>query len=113
MSFSEDARIGNNKNPGMWMTEGTRRLMQRSSKNVIFKDLLACSNFVSGLDRAKEVNAKTLLILGENDYLTPKHKAKDLIENFKSVLVKEIKGSGHSLMVENPNLVLDYLLEAL
>ena len=113
MSFSEDARIGNNKNPGMWMTEGTRRLMQRSSKNVIFKDLLACSNFVSGLDRAKEVNAKTLLILGENDYLTPKHKAKDLIENFKSVMVKEIKGSGHSLMVENPNLVLDYLLEAL
>lgn len=113
MSFSTDARIGNNKNPGMWMTEGTRRLMQRSDKNVIFNDLLACSNFVDGLTKAKKIKAKALLILGENDYLTPKHQAKELIENFKSVSVKEIKGSGHSLMIENPNLVLDYLAEVL
>jgi pimeloyl-ACP methyl ester carboxylesterase len=113
MGYSNNARIGNNKNPGMWMTEGTRRLMQRSGKDVIFKDLLACSNYVNGLEKAKKVSANTLLILGENDYLTPKHRAKDLINNFESVRVKEIKNSGHTLMVENPNLVLDYLSEIL
>lgn len=113
MGYSNNARIGNNKNPGMWMTEGTRRLMQRSSKDVIFNDLLACSNYVDGLEKAKKVSADTLLILGENDYLTPRHRAKDLINNFESVRVKEIKNSGHTMMVENPNLVLDYLTEIL
>lgn len=113
MGYSTNARIGNNKNPGMWMTEGTKRLMQRSSKDVIFKDLLACSNYFDGLEKVKKVSAKTLLILGENDYLTPRHKASDLINNFESVTVKEIKDSGHTLMVENPNLVLDCLSEIL
>lgn len=113
MGYSNNARIGNNKNPGMWMTEGTRRLMQRSSKDVIFKDLMACSNYADGLEKAKNVSANTLLILGENDYLTPRHRAKDLINNFESVKVKEIKNSGHTMMVENPNLVLDHLSEIL
>ena len=113
MGYSNNARIGNNKNPGMWMTEGTRRLMQRSSKDVIFNDLMACSNYADGLEKAKNVSANTLLILGENDYLTPRHRAKDLINNFESVKVKEIKNSGHTMMVENPNLVLDYLSEIL
>ena len=113
MGYSNNARIGNNKSPGMWMTEGTRRLMQRSSKDVIFKDLMACSNYADGLEKAKNVSANTLLILGENDYLTPRHRAKDLINNFESVRVKEIKNSGHTMMVENPNLVLDYLTEIL
>ena len=113
MGYSNNARIGNNKNPGMWMTEGTRRLMQRSSKDVIFKDLMACSNYADGLEKAKNVSANTLLILGENDYLTPRHRAKDLINNFETVKVKEIRNSGHTMMVENPNLVLDYLSEIL
>jgi len=113
MGYSNNARIGNNKNPGMWMTEGTKRLMQRSGKDVIFKDLMACSNYVDGLEKAKKVSANTLLILGENDYLTPRHRAKDLINNFESVRVKEIKNSGHTMMIENPNLVLDYLSEIL
>ena len=35
------------------------------------------------------------------------------IENFKDPDVKIIKDSGHTLMTENPNQVLDYLIEAL
>ena len=113
MGYSMDARIGNNKNPGIWMTESTRRLMQRSRKDVIYNDLCACANFTGGLEKARKVIANTLMIIGENDYLTPKHKAKDLIESFQTVSVKEIKNSGHTLMVENPNQVLDYLIEVL
>ena len=41
--------------------------------------------------------------------LPPKVKAHDLIENFDNPLVEEITGSGHSLMMEEPNKVLDYL----
>jgi len=41
--------------------------------------------------------------------LTPKIKAHDLIKNFENPNVEEIIGSGHSLMMEEPNKVLDYL----
>ena len=40
-------------------------------------------------------------------------KAKDLIKSFKDPVVKEIKDSGHTLMAESPNKVLDYLIEIL
>jgi pimeloyl-ACP methyl ester carboxylesterase len=113
MGYSNQARIGRNKNPGMWMTESTRRLMQRSKNGVIYNDLLACSNFQNGLEKAKKVTAKVQLILGSNDFLTPSRKASDLIDNFKNPDVKEIKDSGHTLMTEDPNKVLDYLIEAL
>ena len=97
----------------MWMTESTRRLMQKSKEGVIYNDLLACSNFENGLEKAKKVSSKVQLILGSNDFLTPTRKASDLIENFKDPDVKIIKDSGHTLMTENPNQVLDYLIEAL
>ena len=113
MGYSHQARIGRNKNPGMWMTESTRRLMQNSGKNVIYQDLLACSNFDAGLEKAKKISAKVQLILGVNDFLTPRRKASDLVNSFKEPDVKEIKDSGHTLMMEDPNKVLDYLIEVL
>mgnify|MGYP001166902194 FL=1 len=109
MGYSYSSRLGGNKNPGIWMTESTKRLMQRSDKGVIYKDLKACSDFSDGLDKAKKVQAKVQLILGSNDFLTPKVKAQDLINNFPYASVEEIEGSGHSLMMEEPNKVLDYL----
>ena len=113
MGYSHQARIGRNKNPGMWMTESTRRLMLNSGKNVIYQDLLACSNFDGGLEKAKKISAKVQLILGVNDFLTPRRKASDLVNSFKEPDVKEIKDSGHTLMMEDPNKVLDYLIEVL
>ena len=109
MGYSYSSRIGGNKVPGMWMTESTKRLMQRSKKGVIYKDLKACSTFSNGLKKAQKVIAEVQLILGSNDFLTPMVKAHDLIENFNNPLVEEITGSGHSLMMEEPNKVLDYL----
>ena len=113
MGYSHQARIGRNKNPGIWMTESTRRLMQQSKKGGIYNDLLACSNFKGGLEKAKKVTAKVQLILGSNDYLTPTRKAVDLIDSFKNPDVKQIADSGHTLMAEDPNKVLDYLIEVL
>ena len=111
MGYSFSSRLGGNKIPGMWMTESTKRLMQKSKKGIIYKDLKACSEFTDGLDKAKKVEAKVQLILGSNDFLTPRIKAQDLIDNFNQPLVEEIYGSGHSLMMEEPNKVLDYLIK--
>ena len=111
MGYSYASRLGGNKTPGMWMTESTKRLMQKSKKGIIYKDLKACSEFSDGLEKARDVRCKVQLILGSNDFLTPRIKAQDLIENFKEPLVEEIEGSGHSLMMEEPNKVLDFLIK--
>ena len=110
MGYSNQARIGNNGNPGIWMTGSTKKLLENSKKGVIYKDLQACSGYSSGLESAAKVTADTLLILGKKDFLTPPFRAADLINSFKNPLVKEIKNSGHTLMVEEPNVVLDYLI---
>ena len=110
MGYSHKARIGSNGNPGIWMTGSTKKLLENSKKGVIYKDLQACSSYSSGLESAAKVTADTLLILGKNDFLTPPFRAADLINSFKNPLVKEIKNSGHTLMVEEPNVVLDYLI---
>ena len=90
MGYSYSSRIGVNKNPGIWMTESTKRLMQKSGKEVIYKDLKACANFTDGLDKARRVKANVQLILGSNDYLTPKFKAQDLIQSFKNPVVEAV-----------------------
>ena len=109
VGYSYASRLGGNKNPGIWMTELTKRLMQKSSKGVIYKDLKACADFKYGLEKANKVQGKVQLILGSNDFLTPKFKAQNLIQAFKNPSVEEVKGSGHSLMMEEPNKVLEYL----
>ena len=40
-------------------------------------------------------------------------KAKDLISSFKNPIVKNVRHSGHTLLMEKPNEVLDYLIEIL
>ena len=113
MGYSNQARLGRNTNPGMWMTGSTKKLLEKSNKGVIYQDLKACNEYDSGLKSAAKVSATTLLILGKKDFLTPPFKAKDLITSFRGAVVKEIKDSGHTLMVESPNKVLDYLIEIL
>jgi len=113
MGYSNQARLGRNTNPGMWMTGSTKKLLEKSNEGVIYQDLKACAEYDSGLKSAAKVSATTLLILGKKDFLTPPFKANDLINSFKDPLVKEIHDSGHTLMVESPNTVLDYLIEIL
>ena len=113
MGYSNPARLGRNTNPGIWMTGSTKKLLEKSDKGVIYRDLKACAEYGSGIESAKKVDSSVLLILGKKDFLTPPYKAKDLINAFNRPTVKEIEDSGHTLMVENPNKVLDYLIEVL
>ncbi|SVE41800.1 uncharacterized protein METZ01_LOCUS494654, partial [marine metagenome] len=113
MGYSNPARLGRNTNPGIWMTGSTKKLLEKSDEGVIYQDLKACAEYRSGLESAKKVSANTLLILGKKDFLTPPLKANDLIKSFNNPEVKEISDSGHTLMIESPNTVLDYLIEVL
>lgn len=106
--LSESARAGGSPTPGMWMIGQVHRLLEEAAPGVLYADLSACNDYTRGEERASKVACPTLLIMGTRDQMTPLPKAKalaELIPGSTSLLIP----SGHSLMVEAPNRVLDGL----
>jgi len=109
-SFSPADQLGGNPWPGLWMTGNSMRLMERSKPGVLYADLAACRGYANGLDAAAKVRCPTLVIVGERDQMTPPRNAQALIAALADKRVVTIPGSGHSLMAEAPDAVLDALL---
>jgi len=98
--------------PGFYTMGGSQRLMQRISAInpalVFHTDFSACNNYANGETAAKSVGCPTLFIFGARDMMTPPRSAKLLttaIAGCKTVTVD----SGHSMMAEQPDAVLDTL----
>ena len=75
---SPKARVGGFSIPGMWMTVGGLRLLERAAPGVLFADLNACNDYAEGIERAREVRCPVLLVLGERDSMTPAPAAREL-----------------------------------
>lgn len=101
--------IGGHRAPGMWMMGGTVRLLQRSGPGVLHNDLNACNTYKLGGSAAK-VTCPTTLILGELDMMSPPKRAQKLVEDIPNSTVNEVIGSGHMLMAEKPDEVLESLV---
>jgi pimeloyl-ACP methyl ester carboxylesterase len=112
-SFSPAHQLGGNRQPGVWMAGSALRLMQRLATGVLQRDLLACHQYVGGLDSAAKVRCPVLLVMGERDLMAPPRNAQRLVEILKTAEVVVIPGCGHSLMVEAPDMVLDALCRVL
>ena len=69
----------------------------------------ACNNYTAGLERAARVQCPVLLVLGAEDRLTPVRGTAPLREALPSPLVATLPGAGHTIMVEEPNALLDAL----
>ncbi len=109
-AHSNAAQLGGNRVPGMWMMGSAMRLMERSGDGVLHADFSACNDYVSGLEAAQNVKCPVLLVLGKRDLMTPMKIAKDLASKLPDVKVVALEGSGHSLMAEKPDDVLDNLI---
>lgn len=107
------AQLGGNPSPGMWMTGGAVRLLERSGPGVLYNDLNACNEYQSGLDSAAAVKAPVRVILGKNDIMAPPKAARELIAALRVVKVTEIPDCGHMLMAEQPDRVLDAMLDSI
>lgn len=103
------ARIGGFSVPGMWMTGGGLRLVERAAPGVLFADLAACDGYADGLERARSVRCPVLLLLGERDSMTPARAAGDLEDALPASRRVVVRRAGHQLMSERPNEVLDAL----
>ena len=102
-----------NPNPGMWMYGDTLARLARLAPGVLHTDLKACNDYTGGMDAAARVKCPALLILGGRDMMTPPKAASALAQAIPGARTTTIALSGHSLMAESPDAVLDALIEFL
>ena len=108
-SHSAYAHYPSNPGPGFWVMGENLRLMQRQAPGVMHVDFNACNAYGNGLAAAEKVSCPALLVLGRRDVMTPPRATRDLLKALKNATVAEIAGSGHALMAEKPDEVLDAL----
>ncbi|MCY4128004.1 MAG: alpha/beta hydrolase [Gammaproteobacteria bacterium] len=109
-SHSSRGKLGFNPNPGVWMFGHGQRLMHRSTDDVFYADLAACND--ANLDPA-QIQCPALLILGESDQMTPYRAGRTVADQLTNASVVTLPGSGHSMLSESPNEVLDALIRFL
>ena len=108
-SHSGARQLGGNRVPGMWMTGTALRLMERTRPGVLFADLAACNAYAGGLAAAAAVRCPALLVLAQRDIMAPPKSAQALADALVEKTVVTLPGSGHAMMAEQPDAVLDAL----
>lgn len=98
--------------PGFSVMGGAQRLMQRITQInpglVFHTDFSACNSYANGEVAAQSVRCPTLFICGARDMMTPPRSAKLLTSTIAHCKVVTVD-SGHSMMSEQPDAVLDAL----
>ena len=107
-SHSSRGKLGFNLNPGVWMFGHGQRLMHRSIEDAFYADLAACNS--ANLEPG-QIQCPTLLILAESDQMTPYRAGKSVADQLTNTSIVTLPGSGHSMLSECPNEVLDALIE--
>ncbi len=99
--------------PGFYVPGGARRLMQHVSRGnpakVFFTDFSACNDYANGEAAARALQCPALLLLGRKDLMTPPKATAALRSAMPNARVVQLDGSGHSLMAEQPDQVLEAL----
>jgi len=104
-------QIGGHPSPGLWMMGNAISLIERSREGVLAADLAACNAYDGALAAAARVDCPTLFLLGAADRMTPPVHAKALSEAIKSARTVVLPDTGHMLMSERPDAVIDALKE--
>ncbi|MEI7968019.1 MAG: alpha/beta hydrolase [Betaproteobacteria bacterium] len=112
-SHSSLAQYPSNPGPGFWVMGENLRLMQRQALGVMHVDFSACNNYSNGVAAAAAVTCPALLVSGRRDLMTPPRAARAIAAALKDARQVEVPGSGHALMAEKPDEVLDALREFL
>jgi pimeloyl-ACP methyl ester carboxylesterase len=108
-SHSAAGHTGGNRVPGQWIMGGSLRLLERTAMP-LYNDFNACNQYAAGAESAAKVACPVLMIAGSRDQMTPPKAAKGIAEKLSNVRSVNIEGSGHDLMAEQPDAVLDALI---
>ena len=101
--------LGGNPNPGMWMYGDTLARLSRLAPGVLYSDLKACHGYAGGEAAAANVKCPVQFILGRRDQMTAAKAGLVFAQKVPGAEVVQIAPSGHSLMAESPDAVLDAL----
>lgn len=107
------AQYPNNPGPGFWVIGENLRLMQRQKPGVMHVDFAACNAYAGGAEAAARVRCPALFLLARRDSMTPVRAAQGFAKSIEGAQVVVIDGSGHNMMGEKPDEVLDTLVEFL
>lgn len=100
---------GGNRAPGLWVLGGAERLLERVRPGVLSADLEACNAYGEAEALAPRVACPALLLLGEQDRMTPARAGRKLAALIPAAQVAALPGAGHMMMVEQPDETLDAL----
>ena len=112
-SFSAGKQVGGSAVPGLWLLGNGMRLMERTRPGVLYTDLAACNAYAGGLDAAAAVRCPALVVMGARDIMAPPKGAQALLAALPDVRTVTLPNTGHALMAEEPDAVLDALREFL
>lgn len=102
-----------NPGPGASVLGGNLRLLQRQKPGVLHTDFAACNNYAAGMERAAQILCPTLVVLAGADLMTSPRSGRALAAAINGSKTVTVPGSGHALMAEKPDAVLDALAEFL
>jgi pimeloyl-ACP methyl ester carboxylesterase len=108
-SQSSFGQMGGNENPGMSMTMSGQRLLEMANNDVLYADMNACNQFTNGAELAAQVQCETLVLIGEDDKMTAPVGARNVASLIPGSRLQSLRPCGHSMMLEQPNAVLDAL----
>ncbi len=111
--FSRHSQIGGSRGPGLWMSGGGMRLLERIPNGVLGNDLAACEAYRGAVDRARQVTCPTLLILGQHDLMTPPAGGAELAAGMAQARTVVLPDCGLMMLVEKPDETLDALRDIL
>ena len=111
--WSHARSLGGNRQPGFWLAGQTLTLLERAAPGVLHTDLLACQRYARGLDAAAAVRCPVLLVLGARDLMAPARNAKPLQAALRRSRTVLLPDTGHAMMTEQPDALLDALRDFL
>jgi pimeloyl-ACP methyl ester carboxylesterase len=109
-SHGPSAKIGGNPAPGMWMSGSTMALLARNRPGALYAAFNACNVWKTGAEAASRVRCPALVLIGASDSMTPPKIGRALAEKIPASRTVIIPGSGHMMMSEAPDAVLDALI---
>ncbi len=109
-ALGPQARIGGNPAPGMWMSGGSLAVLARNQPGSLHAAFNACNLWKTGPEAAERVRCPTLVLIGGSDSMTPPKIGRALADKVAGSHTVVIPGSGHMMMYEAPDAVLDALI---
>lgn len=110
-SHGPRAKIGGNPAPGLWMSGGTMALLGRNRPGTLHAAFAACNSWKFGPEAAGRVRCPALALIGASDSMTPPKIGQALADKIAGSRTVIVPHSGHMLMYEAPDAVLDALIE--